>query len=83
MESFTHILIHKKEKVQNNWFGMNEYGKVNALFFVHLLPVEEETQINATKLVFKALRLLSNTFQSLFKIKVDKGKILPLSYNIL
>ena len=40
-------------KVQNDEFDMNEYGKINDAFSVKLLPVEEVTKINVTKIDFR------------------------------
>ena len=51
---------------------MNDYGKINDAFSVKWLPVEEEIQINMTKVAFKGLCLPPNTFQTLFQKKNDK-----------
>ena len=55
---------------------MNDYGKINDAFSVKWLPVEEEIQINMTKVAFKGLCPPLNTFQTLFQKKNDKWNII-------
>ena len=46
---------------------MNKYGKINDASSVKLLPVEEVTKVNVTKLDFRSLYLFSSKFQNLLK----------------
>ena len=70
-------------KVQNDEFDMNEYGKINNAFSVKLLPVEEVTKTNVTKLDFRSYIYSQVNFRICYKIiKTDKGNILSFSYDM-